>query len=418
MKDKLKFDFILTVYIFINMIFVLVGSCLSFNNIILMQEYSYGFIVLLVINIVLILLLMIRKKYKKNIIDIFLILIIIFAIISTIFSYNVNKSIFGRFNRYEGLFTILYYMTILFLTSFMTSKNKKRVVYFILTIGIIEAFYSIFQKFGLFNVKTSFYKGERLSTGFTINPNFLGTLMVICAGYSIGLFFNEKGRFKEILYLVITCILFFSLLLTNTLSCFLALLIIMILLLIYGIKYKYLKKYFILSLLLTSIFIISHKFNITKIASDVLRTKTETVSIIQGDLNNDYGSGRIELWKKTIPIIPKYLLHGVGVDCFSNVIDGKMIWRIKDDGYRTFYDKAHNEYLQILVTMGIFSLISYLCLHFIIIKNGIKKMVKTKEIYCLLPVIGYLIQAQFNISVIEVAPIFYIGLGLIVNRNN
>ena len=41
---------------------------------------------------------------------------------------------------------------------------------------------------------------------------------------------------------------------------------------------------------------------------------------------------------------------------------------------------------------------------------------KNKEIYLLLPVIGYLVQAFFNISVIEVAPLFYISLGLLVDR--
>jgi hypothetical protein len=41
---------------------------------------------------------------------------------------------------------------------------------------------------------------------------------------------------------------------------------------------------------------------------------------------------------------------------------------------------------------------------------------KNKEIYLILPIIGYLVQAQFNISVIEVAPFFYIGLGLLIDR--
>ena len=359
---------------------------------------------------------MLRKKYKKNIIDIFLLLIIMFAIISTIFSYNVNKSLFGRFNRYEGLFTILYYMTTLFLTSFIRINDKKKIIYFLITIGIIESFYSMFQKFGLFNVYTHFYKGERLSTGFTSNSNFLGALMIICICYSIGLFFSEKNKIKKVLLLLITCILFFSLLISNTLSCFLSVLIIMILLLIYSIKNKCFKKYSILLLVLISTLGIARIFNATRIIGDTLQAKNETVNIMHGDFNNDYGTGRMELWKKTIPIIPKYLLHGVGVDCFSNVIDGRPIWRIKADGYRAFFDKAHNEYLQILVTMGIFSLISYLCLHFVIIKNGIKNAIKTQHLYYVLPIVGYLIQAQFNFSVIEVAPFFYIALGLCTNR--
>ena len=78
-----------------------------------------------------------------------------------------------------------------------------------------------------------------------------------------------------------------------------------------------------------------------------------------------------ELWKETIKIVPKYLIHGVGIDNFGNVLYGKPIRSTK-----FIFDKAHNEYLQILVTMGIFSLISYLCLHFLILKEGIKETVK------------------------------------------
>ena len=62
------------------------------------------------------------------------------------------------------------------------------------------------------------------------------------------------------------------------------------------------------------------------------------------------------------------------------------------------------------------SLLSYLVLYGIIVLNGIKNSFKDKKVYLILPIIGYLVQAQFNISVIEVAPFFYIALGLSVDR--
>ena len=36
----------------------------------------------------------------------------------------------------------------------------------------------------------------------------------------------------------------------------------------------------------------------------------------------------------------------------------------------------------------------------------------------ILPIIGYIVQAMFSISVITVAPIFYIAIGLTINREN
>ena len=418
MKNKINFSFLLTLYIILNISYILIGSYLVFNNILKMRIFSYGYIVLFSINILIILILFFKKKYKKNIIDIFLILIFIFACIATIFAYKPEKALFGTFARYEGLFTISYYVSTLFLTSFINKEDKKKIIYFILIMVLMECIYGIFQVLNLFNIKTLMHKGNRWATGFTKNPNFLGALILIGLSYSIGIFIEKKVLFKKILFLIIICILFIGLLLTNTLSCVVGLFFVMLILLIYIIKNKIFKKYIILCLTLLITLIFIHLLGMTTIVSDIIKTKSETTNIVKGDLNNDYGSGRMELWKKTMPIIPKYLLHGVGVDCFSNVIDGKPIWRIKTDGYKVYYDKAHNEYLQILVTMGIFSLISYMCLHFIIIKNGLKNTFKNKEIYLLLPVVGYIVQAQFNISVIEVAPIFYISLGLLVNRGN
>ena len=50
--------------------------------------------------------------------------------------------------------------------------------------------------------------------------------------------------------------------------------------------------------------------------------------------------------------------------------------------------------------------------------TGTPLLKKDKKTYLLIPVVGYLIQAFFNISVIEVAPMFYMALGLCINKDN
>ena len=411
MKGKTK-DKLLLIYIIINLFYILIGSYITLNEYIDMKVFSYGYIVLLVINILIILIMFIKKKYKKNIIDIFLVLIIILAIISTIFAYMPEKALYGEWGRYEGLFVICYYMTILFLTSFLKKEDRKKVVYGILIFGFIQCMYAFAQKFNLFNVYTKFIKGYRCTTGFTQNRNFFGTLMLICNCYSIGLFIDSKKKLENIIYFILIIILSIGLYLSKSLACLVGLAFVMIILIIYVKKKKNLKKYFILIITLISVFLIIESTSLTTYFEDINTTKTEVKEIVKGNFNDEFGSGRIKLWKETFEIVPKYLLHGIGIDNFGNIKNGKPI-----RGLISYFDKAHNEYLQVLVTMGIFSLISYLCLHFIIIKNGIKNTFKDKEIYLILPVIGYLIQAQFNISVIEVAPLFYIGLGLLIDRD-
>ena len=67
--------------------------------------------------------------------------------------------------------------------------------------------------------------------------------------------------------------------------------------------------------------------------------------------------------------------------------------------------------------MGIPAIIIYLLFIFFIIKDNMKYMFKNKiRLIISLSIIGYLVQAIFNISTIGVAPIFWFLLGLIQNN--
>ena len=413
LKEKFKgsFDIFLLVYVILNVIYITIGSYLNINMRISFLHFSYGYILFLVINIFLIKYLVVNKRYKKNNIDKILKIIAILAIVSAVCAFNIQTAIYGYFNRYEGLFAILYYLSILFLSSFIKKEYRNKLVYSILLCGFIQVIYSICQKFGLFGVNI-LGGNNSVAQGFASNPNFFGTLTIICLSYSIGLFIDSKKTIRSILFAFLSCIFFAGLLLSNTLSALMGLIAVLIFLLIYAIKNKCIKKFILICILLGYVLSTLHYFNSTALVGDLIKTKNETTNIVKGDINDSYGTGRVTVWKKSLKIVPKYIIHGVGIDNFAYVLNGTAI-RSKNNVY---YDKAHNEYLQTLVTMGIFSLISYLCLHFIIIKNGIKNSFKNKEIYLLLPIIGYIVQAQFNISVIEVAPFFYIGLGLLVDR--
>ena len=151
----------------------------------------------------------------------------------------------------------------------------------------------------------------------------------------------------------------------------------------------------------------------TTLVKDLNQTKTEISELSKGHYDAHYGTNRVEIWRKTLPVVPKYILHGAGIDNFAFAF-GKEPLSVS----KYYVDKAHNEYLQILIAEGLFALLSYLALYAIAIFKGIKNSFKDKEVYLLLPVIGYLVAAFFNISVIEVAPIFYICLGLLINRKD
>ena len=409
---KIK-EYVLPTYLIINVLYLLISSYLSFLvGKITMKHFSIGYIVLLGINTFIILMLFILKKYKYKRADIFLILIGIFGFISYLFAYKRHVALFGCYHRYEGLLMILYYMTIVFLSSYVKEKHKKIVIYFILMTGFIEFIFSVCQKLNLFNVYTEMPNGERYANGFTNNPNFFATLMLLCLSLTMGLYFDDKDtkKKKKIVYYIFVCFYMIGLLFSNTSSCMMGLVFVLIYSFLYFKKLKNYKKFInvltIIAITSTIISVLGLSHQIT----DFIVALGQMANISVGHVRPEYGTSRIYVWTFTLKKVPKYLWTGIGIDCFKYINNGKPI------PYWLVYDKCHNEYLQILITMGIFSLISYLGLYYTVVKEGIKNSIKNKELYLILPVIGYLVQAFFNISVIEVAPLFYIILGLNINR--
>ncbi|MBR3152060.1 MAG: O-antigen ligase family protein [Clostridia bacterium] len=408
---KKYFPKIISIYLLINIAYILFGSILfTFENI-TKEMFSEGYIFLLAFNIMMIVTIIITKQYRKSITHVFMILIIILGIISFKYAYNQKYALYGYEGRYEGLLTICYYITILFLSSFSEKKYRKIIVSAIVITGCIHAVYAIHEYWTektVFNVDGDI---KIWNKGFTSNPNFFGTYMLLSLSCSIGLFIDETKKIIRLLFLIPIIILTIGLIISETMSCIVGFCAVMLFVIIYCLFSKKIKEIIVLvfiAALVLGILSISEKTNIVK---DIIKTKDETVQMSNGNVDGYYGTGRIYVWKRAIKLVPKYWLHGIGIDNFYFINNGKPIKRL---GYYVIinYDKAHNEYLQILITEGLFCLISYLLLYGIIVIKELIYIFKEKEVFLILPVLGYLIQAFFNISVIEVAPIFFIILGL------
>ena len=173
---------------------------------------------------------------------------------------------------------------------------------------------------------------------------------------------------------------------------------------------------FVISIILVSLALLfSGK---TTMFGDITRYSGQAINMTEGKYSDDYGSFRFYIWRNTVKIVPKYLVHGAGIDCFYDAFDKPLVTRHADNSVE-YYDKAHNEYLQKLVCEGLVSCASYLVLLFIIFVSNLKRIIKEHNylvIGLLLAFVGYCVQAFFNISVIDVAPLFWIVCGLLYNR--
>ncbi|MDE6031682.1 MAG: O-antigen ligase family protein, partial [Oscillospiraceae bacterium] len=135
------------------------------------------------------------------------------------------------------------------------------------------------------------------------------------------------------------------------------------------------------------------------------------------------GSSRGYIWSRTIPLLRKCVLTGYGADTFAYVFpqnDFLAKYYSYAEGFHITVDKPHNLYLQIFISNGLVALIAFLgiCLFYLVDcfrLYALKKEYRTEQIYgaaVMLAIVGYLTAGMFNDSVVSVAPMFWILLGV------
>ena len=345
------------------------------------------------------------KKVKIGIIDIIMYILIILAFLSTAYSLNFMKSFFGENFRYEGLLTILsYYFLLLNVKSIKREKYKKNIIYLFIFIGVIQCIYAFLQSY----TDISFIRRFSIvymAMGLCSNPNFLGSYMVmqtLLVGY---LYIHNPKKICLFIFVLFAITLYLAESTGPVLSVIVTLIFSLF---VIRKKIKYIIKLgivLILSFMFTNLslkYVQTNKFN-NKFEENY-DISQDITTVLQKPAEQT-GNGRLTVWKNSIPLVKKYWLVGSGLDTFK-------------DAYPNYghvvYDKAHNVYLQIAVTNGVPALVLFLLLLFIVFLKGIK----LKNNF-LMPVymafIGYSIQAFINISVIDVAPYYFIIIGLLLS---
>lgn len=140
-----------------------------------------------------------------------------------------------------------------------------------------------------------------------------------------------------------------------------------------------------------------------------------------------WGSSRGYIWSRTLPLLKYTIIKGYGPDAFAayfpqDDVEGKLL------SYGTnsiLVDKPHNYYLQTAVNTGVISLISILLIFLIYFVGCLKlyfngKFEDSKSIIGLAVFVafcGYATAAFFNDSVVSVAPVFWVLLGIGISIN-
>lgn len=345
-----------------------------------------------------------------------LLIYFVLLVVSLFFALNLELAIHGNLRREDGFRIMIVYL-LLFLAARTIGIPKPRFNVGIVISAMILSAYGIMQFHGLDPFPRDFIRSGWRSAFSTFgNPNFFGSYLVLVMPVAMDCFIRRKKNMAGFAYSV----LLYALLCTRTRGAWIGAAVAVIAYLVMSRLCSTEPRHDIrrvVSVLLITLAIVL-LFNTINNGVFVQRSRSifeGAVSVIRNEDAERAGAGRIFVWRRVVLLIKDRPLTGYGIENLRRPFAerfGEEV--IAVFGRMLHFDKAHNEYLHIAVTTGIPSLIVYLALVTQVLHSGFAKVQKN-EVYCpfVASVLGYLIQAFFNISVVSVAYVFWVFLGVL-----
>ncbi|URZ08401.1 O-antigen ligase family protein [Clostridium felsineum] len=371
-----------------------------------------------------------------------------FIIISTIFSQYKDIAVFGYVERYEGMLVLLFYLvdTFIVINSVSSEKSFEIILkslmcsaFIIGVIGISQIVgHDFFQSFfgrriilpGEYKayadgLSFSFPKGTVYGTLY--NPDYVGSYMGMIVGLSFILCLCIKDRKYKVMSAIIGVIAFVDIIGSNSRAGLVGAVIALIISLIF-IRKKIRKNVLLGIIPLIIVVVILGGLSIKGSTTIINKLKTTASELGKISRGSDYekqsiGSGRGYIWGQSFKLLKSTIIVGHGPDSFAAFFP-------KNDPNRrvlktVIVDKPHNMYFQIAINTGVMSLIAVLALFIMYVVTSFKLYIKANidnfyDIFGLavfIAFLSYIITAIFNDSVISVAPVFWILLGIGISAN-
>lgn len=404
---------------FVPFVFVPVGECNDFFY--APKAYALTIIAMLF----LLILLQNRKAISKLIrfdsINRTLLIYFMLLVVSLFFALNRELAIHGSPRREDG-FRIMMVYFLLFLAARTSAISETKFNVGIEISAMILSIYGIMQFYGLDPFPRDFIR-SRWRTAFSTfgNPNFFGSYLVLVIPVALDGFIKRRKNISGFVY----SILLYALLCTRTRSAWIGAAVAIVAYLVASrISPSHCRqdiRRLVCILVITLAVVLM--FNTLNSNAFVQRSRSifeGALSVIRNEEPERAGSGRIFIWRRVILLIRDRPLTGYGIENLRE----PFAERFNEDvmavfGRILYFDKAHNEYLHIAVTTGIPSLIVYLLLVTKAFHAGLTRL-REYDTYCpfVASVLGYLVQAFFNISVVSVAYIFWVFLGILCSYDD
>lgn len=355
------------------------------------------------------------------------------------FSEDLYQSIQGSTFRAEGYLALVMYVLLMCMAAFFYEFKPWHlwVLGFgtmgVSVIGILQ-FFSI----NLIPLDSIIWQSQGMVYSTIGNANFLGTYLTLM----LPIFVFTFVKTKKWPSLIVSGLLYFCLLGSNTRGAWIGSAIAFGLLSFFIVKEKiHPKRLVIIMVTFVGLTIIFGIFNpnftgrfasvftdFNKLNTGITQQKETEGQEQPGETSSiaELGSSRIYIWQKTWILIKERPLTGYGIETMGTVMEEKF----SKENLAYFnqsmrVDKAHNEYLHIAYSSGVIAALIYFLFQVSVIVTGLKTMKNAKgttryllSIPLVCSVVGYLFQALTNISIVSVAYIFWIFCGIIImNRS-
>ncbi|ACV64101.1 O-antigen polymerase [Desulfofarcimen acetoxidans DSM 771] len=371
----------------------LCSSFPSINQYFLDCFYAPRYIMLAVLGIMSLVILSNDRIQLKHPAFIPLGLFIFFGLLSTLFAPEPVTAWIGNPYRYTGYTTYLFCL-LLFILAYRSNHAEQILKYAVCT-AVLVSFIALLQYLGYNPVPHEPYREGIRSYSTLGNPDFLGSYQVFILPAAMFFYLRKK----KLRWLISSALIYLGLIVCQTRSSWIAFFTTFTFILLYALPLPKIRKP--AALLLITFFVIFCLCSLSKGGVVFLNRAGSIAGEASAALRfeENAGNGRVMIWKETLKLLPAHWAFGLGPDHLGYA------------GLKTKHqhpiDKAHNIFLEIAITMGVFALLFYLAfLSFFL------SLYRTKYgLMYLAMILAYIIQGLFSIEVVLIMPLFWIVLG-------
>lgn len=353
-----------------------------------------------------------RVLYQRTPFDFALALFLGAHVLATLFSIDPHTSLFGYYTRFNGgLLSILSYLTLFGASvTFLRPAHAQRLLFFIVLSTVFVTLWGLPTKFGLdpscFVINRSF-TNPCWSVNFNPmhrvfstlgQPNWLASFLILTGPLVVYGAYRSKGMRRMFLAGMVFCmtiLLFF----TQSRGGLAGLVVILILALCAAVLRVH-HRAARLGLLIGGAGIL---VVISSALWQLVSTRMDTIVI------------RKSVWDGALQVFRHYPLLGSGVETFAYAFDQfRPLSHLSTPEWDFIYNKAHNEFLNLLATIGAVGFTCYMVLLGTILWFLIQRVrtgehsVRFLSLAAFLGILGYLITIFFGFSVVPTSLLLFL----------